>query len=64
MNISFVPEDIARDVMNYDLTPYTDAVKRNLEFRAELSRHPNVKVNTLSSIVAEETLLNPKITNS
>jgi hypothetical protein len=51
MNISFVPEDIAKAVVNCDLTPYTDVVRREIARRAELSKHPNVKVDGLQKIL-------------
>lgn len=51
MNISFVPEDIARAIMNFDLTPYRDAIEQDMARRAELSKHPNVRVDGLQRIL-------------
>ena len=39
MNISFVPENIAKAIMNCDLTPYKEFVEKDIARRAELSKH-------------------------
>ncbi|MBI2629965.1 hypothetical protein HYW76_02595 [Candidatus Pacearchaeota archaeon] len=54
MNISFVPEDIAIAIINCDLTPYENAVREDLARRAELSKHPNVKVDILQEILKNQ----------
>lgn len=46
-NISYVPEDIARNIIKYDLSRYIDAINKNIEFREQLSQHPNIKVDGL-----------------
>ena len=52
MNISFVPEDIAQAIMKFNLTKYTEAVSADMARRAELSKHPNVKVDSLERTLA------------
>ncbi|MEK6872430.1 MAG: hypothetical protein AABW90_00275 [Nanoarchaeota archaeon] len=49
MNISFVPEDIAKAIMNCDLTPYREIIEKDMAKRADLSKHPNIKVNGLQN---------------
>lgn len=50
-NLSFVPEDIALAIRSQDLTPYLDVVKKDMARRAELSQHPNIKVDGLQRTI-------------
>jgi len=50
-NQSFVPEDIAKAIMSFDLTPYTGAVQKDMERRREISKHPNIKVDGLERVL-------------
>lgn len=54
MNLSFVPEDIAQSIYSYDLTKYLQDVHRDIQKKAELSQHPNIKVDGLQRILSSE----------
>lgn len=59
MNLSFVPEDIAVAIMNCDLTPYIEVIRKEISDRAELSKHPNIKVNGLQRILEAQASMLP-----
>lgn len=51
MNLSFVPEDIARAIRDFDLTPYRGVVERDMARREKLSRNPHVKLDSLQRLL-------------
>ena len=51
MNTSFVPRDIAIAIRDYNLDRYSKSVQQELAKREELSKHPNLQVNSLSKLV-------------
>lgn len=55
MNISFVPKDIARAIMNCDLTNYQEIIEKDNAKRAELSKPQNIKVGDLQKILEAKT---------
>ncbi len=55
MNISFVPKDIARAIMNCGLTDYQVIIEKDNAKRSELSKHQNIKVDDLQKILEAQT---------